>query len=670
MYEKWITSLCVVIISNDGKGFLFRVADAAGDRLEPYTLESGHEFDDIHRDLIYHPPATIPEEGHIALWKWNSINNRQDSELEKKQRWIEYVQSDDVFTLDDLKRRLLEGVNVSPVGRDFLFEYERMSDGQCACLFVRGTDFTQGPDNRMMLKESVYFLDVCSLHVDDVAKVETWRLPQYSVSYYKSLTPPDSESSVALRPADAIVKDIILKRINAYIPKVLGKKEKGTIREFLGFISDSTLADDIAAKCKCSPDTAMMYLKVFMNSCESYLSCEDFDARLLARLVDSNAELTRTFRELVQSAWEQESAQRIMDAEAALANLKEQCSGIEAQRSSLVATCAELASSKTELESAVSALQQQYQSQLKNADSVADQVRAKITDAQNDIVGFFSQYAMYTAQAAVVPEASSKTSQIQPGKKVSDSPECLKGNRELIDALRENLEIVGVVRDRALALAAYLLAAHATRTPLVLAGYGAALLLDALSATLTNKTATIVYQPQDEEAEIVCDLPNSDVVALCEAFHSTALCRILSPQVPPYVCLIAATSEELSIEPKSFYNYAIPVFTEFFIDSVMDGELEGSRSNLKLPIRSNNRLVSLPDNSLPLLAMSHCKELLGTASTIANTNLTAYDAFLLQTIPVMLSLGKRTELLDLISESGCSDQEKKQLYGLVGDNND
>jgi len=669
MRDEWTLSLCVVVEVGDEKKMLLRSADVANGILAPF--ERGNDFAEENRELIFPPRTASLLEGDTALWKWKSDNNGWiTSEKEKRTRWIEYINYEEVYSLDDIMGKLLVGVEITPDERDFLFEYEHMFNGTRCCLYIPGRFFIENPNGKMTLKEDVFFLDICRIDEKDILYLSTRRVPSLSIRYYRYLNPPERMDSVAFRPADAIVKDVILKRISTYMPNAFGKSEKKTIREFLSFILNSTLASDVAAKCGCSIEIAEAYVATFMNSCESYLACEDFDARLLARLVDSDAELTQKFRELVQSAWEQESSQRIMDAEAALANLKEQCSGMEVQHNSLVSTCAELASSKTELESAVSALQQQYRSQLNNADSVADQVRAKIADAQNDIVGFFSQYAMYTAQTAVVPEASSKTSQIQPGKKVSDSPEYLKGNRELIEALRENLEIVGVVRDRTHALAAYLLAAHATRTPLVLAGYGATLLLDALSATLINKTTTIVYQPQNQEADIVCGLPSTDVVALFEAFHATALCRILSPQVPPYICLIAATSEELSIEPKSFYNYAIPVFTDFFVDSVMDGDLEGSRSNLKLPIRSNNRLVSLPDNSLPLLAISRCKELLGTASAIANTNLTAYDIFLLQTIPVMLSLGKRTELLDLISESGCSDQEKKQLHGLVGDNND
>ena len=669
MYDKWTTSLCAVVIY-DGRGSLFRVADVAEGRLEPYELDKERDIDDFNRDRIHHPSATIPEEGNLALWRWSSNNSWQESVLEKKQRWIEYVQYDDVFSLDGLKKRLLEGVDVSPIGRNFLFAYERMADGQCACLFIRGTDFTPGSDSKVVLKDSVFFLDVCSVCAGDIAKVAICKSPSYSVSYYKSLAPPVSESSVALRPTDAIVKQIILSRITSYIPKNLGRKGKDTIRDFLGFIADSTLADDIAAKCHCSTEIANTYLKVFIDSCESYLSCEDFDARLLARLVDSDLELTQRLRGLVQAAWEQDNAQKINDAETALTNLLEQCTELEIQRNSLSAACTELSSSKTELEGAVQALQQQYDLQLGDADGIAEQVRTKIADAQNDIAGFFAQHAIYTAHTALSPEASATKNQVHLGKKVSDSPEHLKGNRELIDALRENLDIVGVAQDKTLALAAYLLAAHAARTPLVIAGYGAAQLLDALSATLSNKTATIVYQPQNQEAEIVCRLPSTDVVVLCEAFQCTALSRILSTHASPYVCLIAATSEELSIEPKSFYNYALPVFTEFFIDSAMDGELEGSRSSLKLPIRAHSRLLSLPENSLPLLAMNRCKELLGTASAIANTNLTAYEAFLLQTIPVMLSLGKRTELLDLISDSACTDQEKKQMRRLVGDNND
>ena len=70
MYDKRVTSLCAVVITNNGKAMLFRVADITEGRLEPYTLDTSREFDDVNRDLIYHPPA-----GH--LYKPNAIRPKR-----------------------------------------------------------------------------------------------------------------------------------------------------------------------------------------------------------------------------------------------------------------------------------------------------------------------------------------------------------------------------------------------------------------------------------------------------------------------------------------------------------------------------------------------------------------------------------------------------------------
>jgi len=140
-------------------------------------------------------------------------------------------------------------------------------------------------------------------------------------------------------------------------------------------------------------------------------------------------------------------------------------------------------------------------------------------------------------------------------------------------------------------------------------------------------------------------------------------------QNAPYICFILPTSEELAIEPRGIYNYALPVFTDFFIQSTSEDEYIGCICNAKLEKAKAACTNSLPNYTLPPFALRQCKKLAEVAAGI-NGSINAFDLFLLQTVPIMMSLGFRESLMDLIASSSLSEKEKKYLNVLIGEPND
>ncbi len=662
MYENWTYSLCLSIVTNQGKLRLLRIADIDQSTFHPYEFDRNQEMDDENRDIIFHPSETIPSQGDISIWRWSSQNNYQTSAIEEKITWIEYIQFDDVFSLSDLKRKLRAGISSLSRDHNYLFVFERLPDKEYACLFLRGKELEiSATDGKARVAASVYKAPVCIVNQEDVAEIKTWRIPELTAFYFLCADPPEPERMEQLRDTNAIIAQIIRSRINKY-SGALDKKGKSAVRLFLDFIPDTTLVEDIAEQSGCDAQAAAEYLKGFLKICEEYIQCEDFDAKLLIRLAESDTELASKIKDQVEADWEVQHADTIIKANEQIAHFDQQRIEAEQKYSDIISQTEVLERQEVQLEKAVAHLTEKYNQQLSIADSIVSQVHEKIAVAKNDLSNFFSKHAMYTLAGSPSP-----SNNIYMGYQLNAEVVQIQSEIELIESLRENLEVAGVAKEKRAALTAYLLSAYTTHTPLILAGVGAQNILDALSATIQNKTAVSVYRPNMADVEMIKRMPNTAVVGLYNAFDSYILQSLCCSVSTPYICLIALTGEELTIEPRGFFNFALPLYTECFIDSPCKGDFEGSYSSIQLSIKTRFRLNFLPEHTLSPMAMGRCREVLATTESIANGTLTSFELFLLQTIPIMLAQEKKEELLELISSSSCTEKEIQQLRLFVGD---
>jgi hypothetical protein len=199
--------------------------------------------------------------------------------------------------------------------------------------------------------------------------------------------------------------------------------------------------------------------------------------------------------------------------------------------------------------------------------------------------------------------------------------------------------------------------------PLIIAGYGSSALINALSVTLFNRIADKMLVDGKVPPNPV---GNGKILAVYDAFG--CIDKVLEVTKGKYVCFISQTSEELSIEPRSIYNYALPLFIEYFIkedvidsDEVLGCVLKGEVVEEK---NVENKAKSLlPTYCLPRLAQNRVKKLLDTAQNLYGGIYNFNDIFMLQVIPIMLSLSLRGQLVELISQKYTSSTAILRLIG-------
>ncbi len=114
-------------------------------------------------------------------------------------------------------------------------------------------------------------------------------------------------------------------------------------------------------------------------------------------------------------------------------------------------------------------------------------------------------------------------------------------------------------------------AACVNTMPLLLAGPNAQDIADAFAATLSGRTAGVIDCSGGFYPEIAreIDEASDEVFAVKNALRSEWVAHIPDLQRHrKYFFIVHPFAEDLLIEPKSLFTYALPVFTELICDSV------------------------------------------------------------------------------------------------------
>lgn len=319
----------------------------------------------------------------------------------------------------------------------------------------------------------------------------------------------------------------------------------------------------------------------------------------------------------------------------------------------------------------VDVLYDQWEQREEIGRNIEEKIKNRLQHTKECISEFLTDYAIYTVTSISNAENStSKSVEYNLGKMVDENPYEVQSMQDLFECLSENLEVVGIENEHIPALTAYLIAAYINKVPMILAGYGAADIADAMSVTINNSLSdkAYCYGKTDTSPLIGSDLA-SNIIAVFDAFQINCMSKLMQAVAisQHYYYFILPTSEELYIEPKGIYDYALPIFTEFFVVKRASRNWGGSLCNIELKFDNVPRVrMSLPKHTVSKLTFTQCNKLLASYSTLINKDV-IYYGFLLQTIPIMLSLGKREELLDIINNERLSEKEKNELLMLCGE---
>jgi hypothetical protein len=642
--ENKIISLCVSCEVNN-RTKLFRVADLDGINLVPFHFDG--IFGTTNREIIH--TIDYPQIGTINFWEWSggvSAEGRPRQFSEQVSiNWIEYFAFKDTTSLDLLVQKLEYGISGIDVNHDYLFEYENHHDYKVA-LYCRGTDF-EFLGNIAKIKQEIERCYSINVGKNEIATIKSQRYFPNLFKYYYLHTEDnlvlDDSNITLIHTPQVIIAKRLLNHIKKYFPEA-SKKDKTTIRSFINNIPQVDFITEIAQAIGVDRASADTYVQEFLLHCEKYIDGNDIEETFLSKMIDNDLSVAERFTDLIQKKWEEGHQEYIQK----LDSLKKE---IESKNKEFF-----------KLEEDIKTMESTRKKKLEEASKINQKISNKLKVAKDNIADFMAEYAIYTG-ALDGRQETDDANQLILGKQLKAGLE-IDNIEELIDGMKHNLRIAGVENgEKAQALAIYLLVAYFLRIPLIIAGFGAQSILDALSSTLFCRTANYMYCCGNTDINQLVKQDAQGVVASYEAWQNNSMSKIIYANqcFSGYICFVATTADELFIETKDVYDYALPVFTKYFISKRPQSNFAGSHFIGEFDIEQKfDSKILLPDMVINDFAYFQCKTLMSTIKEIKNVKIEAANELLLQAFPIMTSLGKKEKLQDIVSHNNSLSKKDAQ----------
>ena len=534
--------------------------------------------------------------------------------------------------------------------RDFLLIERKMAKG-LECRFIP----KEAKNGHKLTKDPEEF-ETLFIPNEDFYEIEI-RSTGEIISFYKYSTTHLKE--VTENPDQTIAK-LLMSQIKHYF-KNPGRNVKTEIRETLESLPGATILDELKKRYQCNDEVAQKYFSNFLNNVGAYLEGMTIPDHFLRRAIDCNDTYKEKIIGLVKQEWEEKNAA-----------LKKEIFELEQRQNNLVQQGAKLESQITAQKGVLTALETAAKEKQKEIDSFSEKLKSRINESRQDVSSFLSEFTFLSSVIGTQSERpTAPAAHVFAGKTISDDPETLNDDDELLEVTADNLKAIGVTM-WSKQLARYLLGAYKARVPLIIAGPQCVDVLNAFSASFTNHSASIIEMTDNCDLSNLPSLDENGVVGLFNVLGTPLFgpfCRRIRSH-KSYICLLADTAEELAIEPRGIYSYALPLFTDFFIEQTVTStpELTGAIYEISraLPEKDSKKEDSkpspLPSYIISQQAFMNCQCLYDYATQGLGSEKERREfGYFVQTLPLMLSLNYRDELLELIDGDADLDTKAKTV---------
>lgn len=583
-----LTSLCSVYEDYDGRIWLSRLADVKGQELvSPGIVDWSSKYFE-NRDKLYKNDGPS-EVGAIGIWDWTAIPNRDDPTVDYVQTYYNpeiqpvrvAILPSIIQTIEDLVHGLLEGnVRVKPYFCDTFFCFQTMW-GHYTGLLLTQAQF-EIKDHYVILRDNVYSLPCYSIKTQDIYNWDDKHL-----RFLRSLQLGEPQGYVSIRNTNDLIRSVIAERMTWPLYKeTVGttKADWRNCKALFDRVCDVSLYELVAAALSCTVEQAKEYVDTFIDRASALLSEGDIDSEVLAQVALHNDALKSQCELALEESWKKEHAKSIAAAELEVEQIRTRATEelheaqkklkeIENKRSAADQDKAVILQNIAEGEAKLAGLLAEIEQYEALGNDTIEAVRTKIAAAQTDMASFIADISVFLPQAqhsllATCPDISNYTAGSPlPGDDIDISESWEDEVSSLIGNLRAefsvDLDLCGM-------LAAFLYSAHINNIPLLIAGPCGKEIADVLSASTLGRTADCLAICKDCRNDIVTGDDAPGILVVKNMFHEGWIDTL--PQdfarSKKHVLWTHPYAEDLAIEPKGLYNYALPLFSECFVETV------------------------------------------------------------------------------------------------------
>ena len=572
-----IISLCYVSKRNEKSTELCRIADLEDDAFVPYTYNTGTDFYETERDLIYGSTVMLQAElESIGVYEWSVYLTatkewRTETNKANEVSWCEVI-----FTMLDTSEQLVKilkrGYPMAKYDRfhDFLLCC-RPSGYKCEAIFISKDDAVY-KDGKLCLNESVFTLPRYTLDTRFGTGECKCRYSPYDTRKYLARKDACRENGrVEIKSKDEVIGEIVKQFVGK---DILSRKERQTAKAALETLAMPSIIELVADRFQCSNDRAEKYIKEYISRIQVKIESTK-SLQWIEMLIDNDSDSVQRMQAAVQKQWEETqqnqinaAQRRIEDAEATFNEINKKIAD------------AENVLQKTQIR------QIEVEKKIKEARLLQDEIELEI---QKRLEKIKTNYASALVENAVfassfLPGYQSSVVAKETVNRAEWAITLPENNpnegtlEENIDIAVENWEEVCASQDMAYGLTLLSFAAYAKKQPLLIIGDGAILVSDLISSSICGQPAIKVH--------ITDEVPNyPSIVNEIEKNKEAVICvinglkggyehvRELMQMCPHRMFIITEMhAESLEMEPSSLFTVFVPVFCEYFYTGKQVGE--------------------------------------------------------------------------------------------------
>lgn len=684
-----LTSLCYISGELDKKGnpWLSRIADVEDGKLVPPHKSERPSIYWENRDRIYWGDGgdAPTEKGEVGIWDWFTSPSWNDPNVDYIESYyasdvrpIRVITLPDAKTIEFIVENLVAGIQMEPpFNCDFFFCLkQKLGLGRYwdkfSGLLCRTNDLTVS-NGLIKLRDNIYSLPQYSFTTDDI-----YTCSLIPVCFLKHLHVESPERYISVNSVDKIIRSIILTKASwpTYRETIhRTKREWKDCQLLLERICTEPIYVEVANEIDCSLEQAKQAVTDFCSHANDFIDQGDLDSEILSQIVMYHDGLRSQCEAIAAEQWKQSHQIELSAAQSELQEAEERKSQIER----------EIKNFQDQITSAQSRLEK-LKSDIVHYEALGNDtlqaVQKKIGDAQEDVADFIAELSMFLPQSTVAASTISSLCHYKTGTSVSEEnePEICESWRDELALLQGNLSFMSFdsdeSRDLNKLLSAFLYAAYVQNIPLLIAGPYAHEFADAVSLSVAGRYAGILTLDGRCDADTIKQLETSDdtVIVIQNIFGKDWDDNLLQSlmRLNKFIIWTRPYTEDLLIEPKGLYNYALPLFTEHFIETKPTNQfIPGMHSKefCQYPIQKIpfNRSKVLQQLGVSKLAASHLHMVLSNASVMIDLRNRDLE-FLFAILPFAVLTEQKDFLGEILdTEKNISNTVKAEIKHYLGE---
>lgn len=407
------------------------------------------------------------------------------------------------------------------------------------------------------------------------------------------------------------------------------------------------LLSKIMDRIHCSYVDAQIYLNRFIKNAEQYIKAETIEDRILHALLRAKPELRERAKSWLRKDWEKENEALFEESESKLAQQSEDLKLKQQSLKEVEAALAKNSAAMAEAEDALTKVKAEHQEHLdliatlkndqeselnriieeneQRAAAVEKAIAERIQKASENAADFIADMTIFhalqarlssaqqtasatataegdvtaaapadaaaadaaTAPAIVLGAVGSHYQVLDLSEKISKESS-LNTIEAAINNASRNLVSAGVVHKLNKPLAEYMCAAYMKKQPLLLAGPNAFEIVEAVAAAITGMRYGVLSCDDNFNAQELENIgaAGESMVVINNLFASNYVNRLPEILAKKNIFFVVTHpyKEDLQVEPKSLFNFMLPLITDFFVDKSASDNLIGCKPTSNVDI--------------------------------------------------------------------------------------